>query len=281
MRGFPDAQSPKAVSSPFTRLHRGSQRGSLVSLWKGGRRAEALLPLLVRTRTEADNVGSPPRAGTIARRARPRGGSTTPIVVRPRVNGRVNWPGDDAHRDPFTWAGAGPVGSHTVIALVGIGVDQMREPALNEPLWAEVATTLVVFPTRVIRSDRILLRYQILAGRFDFNLQEAAVHTTRRRPFGTRAMSAQSHRIGQSGSLQDSFSALSQFTLTLRTTRRAHRGGRAARIGLITRVLGPSPRQPNGVGSPRDASKQEVLRPRRHAGLRNGGTAGERRRPTW
>ena len=153
VRGFPDAQSPKAILSRFTRPHRGSRRGSPMFVRRGGRRAEAPRPLPVRTRSEADNVGSPPRASTAPRRARPRGGSSAPVVVRPRVNGHVSWLVDDAHRNPFSRASAGPIGSRTVIALVGAGVDQMRKAALNGPPWTEVGTTVVVFPTREVRSD--------------------------------------------------------------------------------------------------------------------------------
>ena len=100
------------------------------------------------------------------------------------------------------------------------------------------------------------------------------MHTARRRSPGTDTTSTQPREIGRCGSRWDSLGAPTQLALALQTTRSPRRGGRAARNGLIVRVLGPSPLKPDGAGNPRHASEQEALRPRRHTGLRNGGRQG-------
>ena len=133
VRGLPDAQSPEAVPSRPTGPHRGSQRRTGVSAQSGGRQASPLRIPGTCSQTEADNVGSPPRRSPAPRRGRPRGRSSALTVLRQRVDGRVSEPADDAHRDPLPWTSAGPISSGTIITLVGAGVDQVGETALNGP----------------------------------------------------------------------------------------------------------------------------------------------------
>ena len=175
---------------------------------------------------EADNVGSPPepRTSPAPRRGRPRGGSSASIVLRPRVDGCVGQPVDDTHRDPLPWISAGPVGPRTVITLIGAGVDQVREAAFNGPPRAEVGTVVIVLPTRVTSSDRILARDRTVARRLVLDLQVGIVHTARRRPLGSGTTPTQLHGIGRRGSRRDSLSAFTQLALAFQTLSPARQG---------------------------------------------------------
>ena len=161
VRGFPDAQSPKAVLSPFTRPGGGRPRLS------GGEGDGPRRPAPSRLARERRPTTSGPRPGP------------APSHREPAPEGGVTPPSSSVHGPMAVSAGlsttriatpspglvlAQYVGSCTVIALIGTGLDQMKEPALNGPPWTEVGTTVVVFPTRVIRSDRILARHRIVAG---------------------------------------------------------------------------------------------------------------------
>ena len=91
----------------------------------------------------------------------------------------------------------------------------------------QVGTVIIVLPTRITSSDRILARDKTVARRLVFDLQADTAHIASRRPLGSGTTATQPRGAGRRGRNRGSLIALTQLALAFQTTRplRSRGGG--------------------------------------------------------
>ena len=213
----------------------------------------------------ADSVGYPPGRGLRRRGGRSRSGGCAPLTTNERVNSRVGGPADDTHRNPLAWAGGSPEGPSEVIALVGTGNDKVGSAMSDGPSRAKAGVVIVTLLTREARGSRILARDRARGRGLALDPNAASGHNADHAVGAGHAGSTTSRvsSTGRGGSHVRP--ALAQLALPLRP-------GWAPldACGAVQRgATGRTPTEAGAGRSARDASKEKVLGPRGHTGVRN------------